>query len=210
MNPLSPAVSRLAAIGIFLVLLIAVLLYAVLPVWNYYADKVAEVKFQHDRIQHIEYLISNEDKLNAQLEQIEREKSDGNLFLVGNKPAIASANLREFVTDTVKKSGAQIISSQEYKAEAIPETTAIGLQLHVSGEVKELMELVHALESSRPVIFIDELSIRSSSSRVKSARRRGSNTASEEKNSLDIDMNIVGYLAGSTPEESEGVNVNGS
>jgi len=201
---------RFAAVGLLLLVVLASVLYGIMPVWSYYSGKVVEVGLQSHQIHRYEYLLANEKSIDGALEQIELENVGGDLFLAGNKPAIASANMREFVTEAVQQSGGQLISSQDYKPKSIPETTAVGLQLHVSGEVKQLVELVHALETTRPVIFIDEITIHSSSSRVRSARSRRSKKPPPEKNSLDITLNIVGYLAGSSAEDPMGDSENGS
>ncbi|TNE75959.1 MAG: hypothetical protein EP334_09365 [Gammaproteobacteria bacterium] len=198
MNQLSPATSRFVAVALLLLLVLFVFSYLLLPLGRLYKEKADEVKTLADQRQRFEYLIANEDKINAELKRIDEMGSEGDLFLSGNKQSIASANLREFINEAVKRSGGQLVSSQDYEADPVPSATPIGLRLQVSGEVQNLVDLLYELESARPVIFIDELSVTSSSSRVRSSRvsLRNRNVRRTNQSSLDIRMDVVGYLAG--------------
>lgn len=198
MNQLSPATSRFVAVALLLLLVLFVFSYLLLPLGRLYKEKADEVKILADQRQRFEYLIANEDKINAELRRIDEMGSEGDLFLSGNKQSIASANLREFINEAVKRSGGQLVSSQDYEADPVPSATPIGLRLQVSGEVQNLVDLLYELESARPVIFIDELSVTSSSSRVRSSRvsLRNRNARRTNQSSLDIRMDVVGYLAG--------------
>ncbi|TNF08125.1 MAG: hypothetical protein EP323_01925 [Gammaproteobacteria bacterium] len=200
MNQFSPATSRFVALSVLLLLILFVVVYVFLPLGRLYGEKSEELRILVDQKQRFEYLIANEDNINAELKRIDELGSDGDLFLAGNKKSIASANLREFINEAVKRSGGQLVSSQDYEAEPVPSATPIGLRLQVSGEVQNLVDLLYELESARPVIFIDELSVTSSSSRVRSSRAnlRDSRRRATSTNfsSLDIRMDVVGYLAG--------------
>lgn len=199
MNNLSPTTSRFAALSLLLLLVLFLLFYLLLPLLRLYGDKSEQVADLADQLRRFEYLVANEDTINAELKRIEEMGSDGDLFLSGNKLSIASANLREFINEAVKRSGGQLVSSQDYEADPVPSATPVGLRFQVSGEVQNLVDLLYELESARPAIFIDELSVTSSSTRIRSSRVRNSRSASLSRanlNSLDIRMDVVGYLAG--------------
>lgn len=200
MSQFSPATSRFVALSLLLLLILFAVSYVFLPLGKLYGEKRDELEILVNQKQRFEYLIANEDNINAELKRIDELGSEGDLFLSGNKKSIASANLREFINEAVKRSGGQLVSSQDYEAEAVPSATPIGLRLQVSGEVQNLVNLLYELESARPVIFIDELSVTSSSSRVRSSRAnlrdRRRLTTTANLSSLDIRMDVVGYLAG--------------
>lgn len=197
MSALSPATSRFAAAALLLLLILFVLFYLFVPLGNFYLEKNDSLQTLQQQLSRFEYLVANEEKINAELKRIDELGSDGDLFLTGNKKSIASANLRGFINEAVKRSGGQLVSSQDYDAETIDSATAIGLRLQVNGEVKNLVDLLHELESARPIIFIDNLSVTSSSSRLRQSKSRRVRTASKvTRSSLDIRMDVVGYLAG--------------
>lgn len=199
MNELSPATSRFVALSLLLLLLLFLIFNGLLPLLKLYGEKAGQVETLANQLSRFEYLVANEDSINAELKRIDELGAEGDLFLSGNKVSIASANLREFINEAVKRSGGQLVSSQDYEAEPVQSATAIGLRLQFSGEVENLVDLLHELESARPAIFIDELSVTSSSSRVGRSRavnRRIRTTRGVSLSSLDVRMDVVGYLAG--------------
>lgn len=193
---LSPATSRFSAISLLLLMIFFVIFYLCIPLGSFYLNKTEAVSDLKQQLSRFEYLIANEDKINAELKRIDNLGAEGDLFLSGNKKSIASANLREFINEAVTRSGGQLVSSQDYDAEPIASATAIGLRLQVTGEVKNLVDFLYELESARPIIFIDDLSVSSSSSRLRVSNVRRSRTKPQNRSSLDIRMDVVGYLAG--------------
>lgn len=199
MNEFSPATSRFVALSLLLLLVLFVIFNGLVPLLKLYGEKAGQLETLSGQLSRFEYLVANEDSINAELKRIDELGAEGDLFLSGNKVSIASANLREFINEAVKRSGGQLVSSQDYEAEPVPSATAIGLRLQFSGEVENLIDLLYELESARPVIFIDELSVTSSSSRIRSSRvnlRDRRKRVSRNLSSLDVRMDVVGYLAG--------------
>lgn len=197
MTALSPGVSRLYAVGILVILLGALLIYAVLPLWRYYSGLLGDLDFRQQQITRYQTLLANEVLIDEELERIEQGGSESELFLSGSKSAIASANLREFITESVRDSGGELISSQEYDTEAIDSAIAIGLQVQVKGEIENLVQLLDQLEGSRPVTFIDELNITSSNTRVVTNRPARHDRSPGVDLSLEAQMKVVGYFLGS-------------
>jgi len=193
---LSPVTSRFAAVSLLFLMIFFVIFYLFVPLGSFYVNKTEAVRDLQQQLSRFEYLIANENNINAELKRIDNLGSEGDLFLSGNKKSIASANLREFINEAVKRSGGQLVSSQDYDAEPIASATAIGLRLQVTGEVKNLVDFLYELESARPIIFIDDLSVSSSSSRLRASKIRRNRTKPQHRSSLDIRMDVVGYLAG--------------
>lgn len=197
MSSLSPATSRFSAVSLLLLIILFVVFYLLVPLGHFYIEKNETLGNLQQQLSRFEYLVANEDKINAELKRIDDLGSEGDLFLSGSKKSIASANLREFINEAVKRSGGQLVSSQDYEADAVPSATAIGLRLQVSGEAQNLVDFLHEIESARPIIFIDNLSVTSSSSRVRASRsRHKKNIPLRKSSSLDVRMDVVGYLAG--------------
>lgn len=196
MTPLSPSTSRFAALSLLLVAILVPIFYLFIPLATYYSEQSDEITLLQRRLATYDYLINHENTIDEELRKIEALGVEGDIFLKGTKTAIASANLRELVNEAVKRSGGQLVSSQEYEASSIPSAMSIGLRVQVSGEVANIVQLLHDLEDARPVIFIDNLTVTSLSSRVQSARRpvRRANDNTPARSSLDVRLDIVGYL----------------
>tara|TARA_R110000822_G_scaffold59736_35_gene149228 strand:- start:5117 stop:5716 length:600 start_codon:yes stop_codon:yes gene_type:complete len=196
MSSLSPATSRFSAIAILLLIILFVVSYVLVPLGLFYVEKNETLQTLQHQLSRFEYLVAHEEKINTELKRIDDLGSKGDLFLSGNKKSIASANLREFINEAVKRSGGQLVSSQGYDADPVASATPIGLRLQVSGEAQNLVDFLHEIESARPIIFIDDLSVTSSSSRVRASTSRRNTTKPKNRNSLDVRMDVVGYLAG--------------
>lgn len=196
MRELSPGVRRLLALGLLVLFLLTFYLYLLSPVWRYYADGLRQVGLHGRQLAQFEFLVENEDRFDEELARMEEADTGGDLFLAGSKPAIASANMQEFVTEEVRKAGGELVSSQEYEADSIDATTAIGLQVQVRCEVQNLVRLMHAIETARPAVFIDEINVDSSSGRTISARDARRGRKKDSAPSLEVRLNIVGYMVG--------------
>lgn len=193
MKTLSPEASRLAAISLLLLLTIFSILYIVLPLINYYQEKSSDLELKRRQLAQFEYLLNNETVIDQELARMD-DAGAVDLFLAGSKAAIASANLRELIAQAVRDSGGELISSQEYDAEPIPYTNAVGLQVQVRGEADSLVGLLHTVETLRPLVFVDELAVSSSSKRSVSSQEARRAKSAGSTPSLEVRMNIVGYL----------------
>lgn len=197
MNSFSPATSRFVALALLLLIILCPIFYVLAPLVSYYSEKYAEVENLANQLQRFEFLIAREADIDRGLARMETLVSEGDVFLEGNTPSIASANLRELVNEAVRRSGGQLVSSQEYAAEATAVAVPIGLRLQVSGEVQNLVNLLYELESGRPLVFIDTLTVTSSAPRVLpsrvTSRIRQRNTV---QNSLHVQLDIVSYMPG--------------
>jgi general secretion pathway protein M len=197
---LSPAASRTAALALLGLVVMLLFVYLLSPLYKFYSGKMAQIATLQDRLYRYEQLLAMEPEISEKKAIIDAINADSDLFLKGNKVAIASANLREFVDEAVTAAGGQLISSQGYAAQPVPSATPVGLQLQVSGEVRNLVDLLHALEDSRPLIFIDDFTVTSSAAREGISRSdRRAKASRGRSGSLDVRMNIVGFLPGEQP-----------
>lgn len=194
---LSPPVSRLSAIGLLILLAGIILFYIVLPLYRYYGDLLNDASFKQAQLARYQTLLAREEYIDAELAEIEAAGAASDLFIAGSKPAIASANLREFIAEAVRDSDGYLVSSQEYEVESPEFTTAIGLQVQAKGEVENLLGLLYTLEDSRPLMFIEELDIASSNARVVTNRPKRHERDQGREYSLEIQLNVVGYMLAS-------------
>jgi general secretion pathway protein M len=197
---LSPAASRTAALALLGLVVMLLFVYLLSPLYKFYSGKMAQIATLQDRLYRYEQLLAMEPEISEKKAIIDAINADSDLFLKGNKVAIASANLREFVDEAVTAAGGRLISSQGYAAQPVPSATPVGLQLQISGEVRNLVDLLHALEDSRPLIFIDDFTVTSSAAREGISRGdRRAKASRGRSGSLDVRMNIVGFLPGEQP-----------
>ena len=73
----------------------------------------------------------------------------------------ASALLQETVKNTATAAHAQVLGLQVLRSEAANGATRIGVRVRASGDMASLRGLLYAIESARPVLYTDNLSIQS-------------------------------------------------
>lgn len=200
MNTLSPGTSRFAATALLVVVVLAVVFYGVIPLYKHYSTQTEKITSLENNLARFRYLVDNREVIEKESQRIARLERDGDLFLKGDKKAIASANLRALLTDIVKRSGGQLLSSQEYEAAVQDSAVAVGLRLQFGGEIEQLVDLLFELENARPLIFIDDLTVTSSSSRsrrrVRTSSARPARNSTRASRSLDIRLDVVAYMPG--------------
>ncbi|WIO73184.1 type II secretion system protein GspM [Porticoccaceae bacterium LTM1] len=202
MNNLSPVMQRSLALAILAVIILLVWAWLIAPVTNSYGERLEEVEDLSSRLSRYERLLDNESYIDQTLEQLEKDTKDTSLFFEAEKVALASAQMQQLINQFVSQSGAQSVSSQQYQAQPLNGTQAMGLRIQVRGEVTNLLNLLHSIESAQPIIFIENLKIDSVSERtlrVISRRRRGNNTP-QTNFSMTIAMDLVSYASAQTEE----------
>lgn len=204
MNNLSPVIQRSVALAILAVIILMVWAWLIAPITGFYSQRLEEVEDLTSRLSRYERLLDNESYIDQTLAQLEKDTKDTSLFFEAEKVALASAKMQQLINQFVSQSGAQSVSSQQYQAQPLNGTQAMGLRIQVRGEVTNLLNLLHSIESAQPIIFIENLKIDSVSERtmrVISRRRRGNDTP-RTNFSMTIAMDLVSYAS----EQSGGAN----
>jgi len=194
---MSPQMNRFAAVSLLVLLILAVIFYGIVPLVQGYRDRADEAAVLSKRLTVLRSLLANEPVIDEELQRLKSLNTNGDIFLKGNKTAIASANLREFISDAVKESGGVLVSTQEYEIRSADTASAVGLRLQFTGEMDRLLSLLYKLENARPLIFIDKITVTSSAARrrARSRTRRGGTTrASTSRMSLTVRMDVFGYM----------------
>ena len=198
MNSLSPEVSRFVAVSLLLLLVLSLVFYVIVPLTNGYSERAGDIAMLEKRLSTLRGLLANEVLVDTELKSLESINTSGDIFLKGDKAAIASANLREFVGNIVKQSGGVLISSQDYETASLDIASAVGLRLSFNGEMQHLAALLYELESSRPLVFIDKLTVTSSANQrgaaTRAKRRRAARSSRAPRMSLTVRMDIFGYM----------------
>jgi len=199
MNELPLALRRLIAIGLLLLLVALLGSYGVAPWLEHLMQRQTRVEMLQRQLQGNQNLLANESLIDEQLTRIEQLSGEQALLFASTKPALAAADLRELIGDVVADSGGQLVSVQEYEAENLAGMRAIGLRAHLTGEAQNLSDILYALESARPAIFIDKLKVttsRRSTTRNSRRLRARPNSSLARRNSLDVRLDLSAYIVG--------------
>jgi general secretion pathway protein M len=197
MNELPLSLRRLIAISLLLLLFAFIGIYGTAPWFEHIKQRQTRVEMLQRQLLGNQTLLANESAIDDELARIELLSGEQALLFSSTKPALAAADLRELIGEVVADSGGQLVSVQEYEADSLPGTRAIGLRAHLTGEAQNLSDILYALETARPAIFIDKLTV--STSRRATARnnrrlRARPNSSVVRRNSLDIRLDLSAYI----------------
>jgi general secretion pathway protein M len=74
----------------------------------------------------------------------------------------------------------------------------VRIRTQLQGTTDELLDVLYRIESARPFLFVDQMSIRSTSPRRSTIRRRVSQRRVEQNvGQLTVRLDIFGYILGS-------------
>lgn len=175
----STSITRLAAVGILLIILYLVWYLIVMPFFGLWKDKVGEIDFLQQQQSRLQYLIEDGDTIRNRFRQMEQDKTLNNLFLAEKSGALSDAKFQRIVRQLVTQSGARVIqivldNARPKQAESAPDDAtdqpSITVRVVMQGDIKAIYGTLHKLENSRPLIILSNLDISHSRGRYQIAR----------------------------------------
>jgi general secretion pathway protein M len=183
---MSPWISRSAALGLLALLLLAAYALIVAPLMTRHEGYQQATQDLDQRLVHFEGLAAERKGVEDRLAAFRRQRGSLEVYLKNATSTLASAELQERIKQVVEGRGGTLVSTQ-----TLPDRTDAGLlqvaiRVRMRGDTAALQKVVYALESERPLLFLDNLFIRSR------MVRRGLviGTAPD----LDINFDVIGYM----------------
>lgn len=177
MKPFPKPLRRAAALGLLVLVLGLAALAAVAPMLQLAAvreDSAAAV----ERIAQLERLIAAVARRPAHAQR--------KVLLAGETSGMAGAELQRLVSETARKSGLSLRSTNVTTPKRESELTAIGVDVSLQGQTDGLRAFLHAIETGVPILLIETLAVRS----VPAYQPMPQPVV------LDIALRIRGYAAG--------------
>jgi general secretion pathway protein M len=181
------------------VLLIPLLLTAavVLPWWQRMQALDAAYADGLDQLSRYQRLVATLPGLRAELAR-EQENEDFKAFYFdAETPALAGARLQSEVQEMVRAAGARPISTQILPVDENEQPPRVRIRTQFQGMTDELLEVLHRIESARPFLFVDQMSIRSTTPRPPSIRGRAVRRVTQTHvGQLTVRLDVFGYSLG--------------
>lgn len=160
MTPLTSGQSKAAALAILLLVFAVGISAVALPLWmlnRYYGSAIDEATV---KLQRYSRIIGMRDGLQQKALEIKSLESTHH-FLKSASPAVAAAELQEQAKKILDENGGRLNSIQilPHKDEGRYRKVSVSLQL--TAPLSSVKAMLHALESARPYLFVDNVSIRS-------------------------------------------------
>ena len=184
---LNPQQRRLLALAILALALGAVFSFSVLPVLlanQHYRDTIDGLE---NRLQQLQRAAAIGDTLQPQYEQLKRWRSSDAHYLKSNSAALAAAELQRLVKRIIVAKNAEVVSTQILTTRQEEGFDRVSLKVRIRGELENIVQAFHVIETGEPFVFLDNVSVRASRGR----RRRGQTPTQQ---TMDIDMELIGYM----------------
>ena len=187
-----PGENRLTAVLLLIIalLLIYLLCFHWFIVRHFeYGSEISDLSEQLGRFERV---ASQRSLYEEQLSNLQNRKTDENLFLEGSDFNQAAAEMSERLSQMVStqaEDSCQIVSRQPVRPRVQERFEKVTVNARMRCSVEDLQKILHTLESSVPLVIVDEMTV------IKPrARGRNRNDAASRQNSLDIRFNMSGYL----------------
>src|SRR3972149_6798390 len=94
-------------------------------------------------------------KARAELQAIEPSLTSG------DTPSVSASDLQQAVQALAAKEGLQVITTRVLNPDTKGPFTRIPIQIEISGQIYQLVNLIHGIDSADKLLVVDELNIRS-------------------------------------------------
>ena len=181
--------SRLTAILIFFIVVILVYLLCFHWFILRHLDYATEIGDLRDQLGRFNRVAAMRDVYNEKLRELQSNRSDQNLFLEErdfNEAAAAMSERLGQVVDARAANNCEIVSRQPVRPRVQERYEKVTVNVRMRCGIDDLKSILHWLESSVPLIIVEEMTI------TKPRTRRVRNEP--ETSFLDIRFNMSGYL----------------
>ncbi|MGZ4970110.1 MAG: type II secretion system protein GspM [Methylobacter sp.] len=185
----SKQMQRWLAVGLLAVAILIVTLVVIVPVVN----KGLELSESKDnlafKLEQYERVLARKDAVIQSMSAIKEQYQKSELLNRQSTGALASAEVQEFIKKTIVDAGGQLSSTQALPVTGKNEFSRITVSVRMTGDSEVLRKVLYKLESSTPLIVINQIEIRP----VRGIRSRLTHQI-ELSNQLDINFQAVSFM----------------
>jgi len=159
---LEPRERRVVASGAFVCIAALAIVWVVLPFAQRWASRDAQLSTTRARWIRLETLLGSTDRLSQALDAARRAAGGNeNQLVSAATPALAASALQALLQTDASQSAVQLerIDAAGDPEQDKPGFLAIPVQLQARGDLYGFIDFMHRLDSARPVLVVDELTV---------------------------------------------------
>jgi general secretion pathway protein M len=164
------------------------------------AELDREIATKTDQLQRYQRLLATLPGLRAELAQVQNNQDFKAFYYDAQTPALAGAQLQRELQQMVQAAGGRLISTQILPAPASDQPARVSVRTQLQGDTDALLEVLYRIEQARPFLFVDQVSVRSTSRRVvnRAVRGRRVPAAVRDAGQLTVRLDVFGYVLGAS------------
>ena len=190
---IAPPSSLHRLLALALLLLVATVIYAVIGPgligrYRYYQHSVAQHQQQLAQLQRV---AATQETLQQRIVAIQKDPGIAAQYLAQTNPALAAAELQQRLKTVVDATGGTLQSTQALPPVEEASVTKVTVSALFSGDTSGLQQVLYALESQTPLLFVDNLEV---SARITRPRLASGRYANYTRIQLSAQFEVSGYL----------------
>ena len=151
---------RWLALSVLIVVLIVAVLVFFVPLIN---KKIELDEIKNNlavRLQQYERILANKEAVAANMADITNTNEAQSYFNSQETDALASAEMQEFIKKAIVDAGGQLSSTQALPVGSDDNFNKITVRVRMTGNSEQLRTVLYKIETSEPLIIIDQIDIR--------------------------------------------------
>lgn len=184
---------RWLAVGLLAFVVLLVFLIMILPIINKGLELNETKENLAFTLKKYERILAGKDAVVKSIDSIGQQNQDQGYFHNQGTSALASAEMQEFIKQTIVQAGGQLSSTQVLPSSETEKDkfNRITVSVRMTGNIEVLRAVLYKLETATPLIVIDQLDIRP----MRSIRNRVTRQI-EPSNGLNINFQAIGFMQG--------------
>lgn len=159
-----------------------------------------EIADREDQLARFRRMVLTLPELRAELDRVRADESFKSFYFDAPTAALAGAELQRLAQEMVTAANGRLLSTQILPEIPDERPPRVRMRTQIQGTTETLLEVLYALEQTRPFLFVDQISVRSSARpaeperdpRGRTFRRRAGDPTTE----LTIRLDIFGFTLG--------------
>ncbi len=188
---------RYCALAWTLLVLVALLILAAvaLPWLQRMGALDASIEAAEDQLLRYRRMVATLPTLRAELDKVNSNQDFKAFYFSAKTPALAGAELQRKVQDIVSAAKGRLISTQLLPEEENEQPARVRLRTQIQGSTDTLLQVLYGIEESRPFLFVEQVSVRSSArpEQAEPAGRPVRRVPVNEAGELTVRLDIFGF-----------------
>jgi len=155
-----PLMQRWLAVALLVVLLLVIVMVFIVPLINKGLELNETKKSLVFRLQQYERILANKEAVLAGVANIKQQHQVQGYFNSQATDALASAEMQEVIKKAIVDAGGQLSSTQSIPVSSENDITRITVRVRMTGNSEVLRSVLYKIETSTPLIVIDQIDIR--------------------------------------------------
>lgn len=185
----NPKAQRWLAVGLLGLVILLICLIILLPIVNKGLELHETKENLAFNLNKYERILAGKDAIVGNIDAIKQQHEEQGYFNTQGTSALASAQMQEFIKQTIVQAGGQLSSTQVLPSTSKEKFNRITISVRMTGNIEVLRDVLYKLETATPLIVIEQMDIRP----MRSVRNRVTRQV-EPSNGLNINFQAVGFM----------------